>query len=50
MNSQRGAPSIPIRLMAGCLLLKHLYNLGVRRTCERPHCSRAFEAPVQSWR
>lgn len=28
MNSQRGAPSIPIRLMVGCLLLKHLYNLG----------------------
>jgi IS5 family transposase len=23
-----GAPSVPIRMMIGCLLLKHLYNLG----------------------
>jgi IS5 family transposase len=26
--SERGAPSVPIRVMVGCLLLKHLYNLG----------------------
>jgi IS5 family transposase len=26
--SEKGAPSVPIRTMAGCLLLKHLYNLG----------------------
>jgi len=26
--SDKGAPSVPIRLMVGCLLLKHLYNLG----------------------
>lgn len=32
--SQRGAPSVPIRLMVGCLLLKHLYNLGDDRIPE----------------
>jgi IS5 family transposase len=26
--SDKGAPSIPIRTIVGCLLLKHLYNLG----------------------
>jgi IS5 family transposase len=26
--SERGAPSVPIRLMVGCLMLKHLKNLG----------------------
>ena len=26
--SEHGAPSVPIRRMVGCLLLKHLYNLG----------------------
>ena len=26
--SDRGAPSVPIRTMVGCLMLKHLYNLG----------------------
>jgi IS5 family transposase len=26
--SQHGRPSMPIRLMAGCLLLKRIYNLG----------------------
>jgi IS5 family transposase len=26
--SNKGAPSVPIRLMVGCLLLKYLYNLG----------------------
>jgi IS5 family transposase len=29
--STTGAPSVPIRLMVGCLLLKHLYNLGDER-------------------
>ncbi|MDR0667324.1 MAG: transposase [Prevotellaceae bacterium] len=26
--AQKGAPSVPIRLMVGCLLLKHVKNLG----------------------
>lgn len=26
--SDKGAPSVPIRLMVGCLLLKQMYNLG----------------------
>jgi IS5 family transposase len=26
--STKGAPSVPLRTMVGCLLLKHLYNLG----------------------
>jgi len=26
--SDKGAPSVPVRTMVGCLLLKHLYNLG----------------------
>lgn len=34
LYSQRGAPSVPIRLMVGCLLLKHLYNLGDDRIPE----------------
>jgi IS5 family transposase len=29
--SDQGAPSVPIRLMVGCLMLKHLYNLGDER-------------------
>lgn len=29
--SEKGAPSVPIRLMVGCILLKHLYNLGDER-------------------
>lgn len=32
--SYRGAPSVPIRLMVGCLMLKHLYNLGDDRLPE----------------
>lgn len=31
---ERGAPGIPIRVMVGCLLLKHLYNLGDERIPE----------------
>lgn len=34
LYSQRGAPSVPIRLMVGCLMLKHLYNLGDERVPE----------------
>ena len=34
LYSQRGVPSVPIRLMVGCLLLKHLYNLGDERIPE----------------
>jgi IS5 family transposase len=32
--SEKGAPSVPIRTMVGCLLLKHLYNLGDERIPE----------------
>lgn len=32
--SDQGAPSVPIRLMVGCLLLKHIYNLGDDRIPE----------------
>jgi IS5 family transposase len=32
--SEQGAPSVPIRLMVGCLMLKHLYNLGDERLPE----------------
>jgi IS5 family transposase len=34
LYSERGAPSVPIRLMVGCLMLKHLYNLGDERIPE----------------
>lgn len=30
----KGAPSVPIRMMVGCILLKHLYNLGDERLPE----------------
>lgn len=33
-SSDKGAPSVPIRLMVGCLLLKYLYNLGDERIPE----------------
>ena len=32
--SSKGAPSVPIRLIVGCLLLKHMYNLGDDRIPE----------------
>ena len=32
--SDKGAPSVPIRMIVGCLLLKHLYNLGDDRLPE----------------
>lgn len=28
LYSDKGQPAMPVRLMVGCLLLKHLYNLG----------------------
>ncbi|MDT8414303.1 MAG: transposase, partial [Flavobacteriaceae bacterium] len=31
LYSHIGKPSVPIRFMVGCLLLKHLYNLGDER-------------------
>ena len=33
--SKEGAPGVPIRLMVGCLILKHLYNLGDETLPER---------------
>jgi IS5 family transposase len=33
--SEQGAPSVPIRVMVGCLMLKHLYNLGDETLPER---------------
>jgi len=32
--STKGALSVPIRMMVGCMLLKHLYNLGDERLPE----------------
>jgi len=32
--SDKGAPGVPIRTMVGCLMLKHLYNLGDERVPE----------------
>ena len=32
--SFKDAPSVPIRTMVGCLMLKHLYNLGDKRIPE----------------
>ena len=32
--SVEGAPCVPIHIMVGCLLLKHLYNLGDDRLAE----------------
>ncbi len=32
--SDKGAPSVPIRMMVGCLMLKHLYNIGDERLPE----------------
>ena len=28
LYSEKGKPSVPIRTLVGCLMLKHLYNLG----------------------
>ena len=32
--SDKGAPSVPIRTMVGCMLLKHLFNLGYEQIPE----------------
>ena len=32
---EHGAPSVPIRVMVGRLMLKHLYNLGDETLAER---------------
>lgn len=34
LYSEKGAPSVPLRVMVGCLLLKYLYNLGDERIPE----------------
>lgn len=34
LYSRVGKPSLPVRFMVGCLLLKHLYNLGDERVPE----------------
>ena len=33
--SDKGSPSVPIRTMVGCLMLKHLYNLGDEKIPEQ---------------
>jgi IS5 family transposase len=41
--SKYGAPSVPIRLMIGCLLLKHLYNLSDERIAGEWICNVYFQ-------
>jgi IS5 family transposase len=41
--SSKGAPSVPIRTMVGCLLLKHLYNLGDEKIPEHWVCNVYFQ-------
>jgi IS5 family transposase len=41
--SDKGAPSVPIRMMAGCLMLKHLYSLGDDRIPEHWECNVYFQ-------
>jgi IS5 family transposase len=41
--SDKGAPSVPIRTMIGCLLLKHLYNLGDEKVPEHWICNVYFQ-------
>ena len=35
LYSKKGRPSVPIRMMVGALILKHLYNLGDETLAER---------------
>ena len=42
-STGRGAASIPIRTMVGCLLLKHLYNLGDETLPEHWVCNVYFQ-------
>ena len=41
--SENGAPSVPIRTMVGCLILKHLYNLGDEKVPEHWVCNVYFQ-------
>ena len=41
--SDKGAPSVPIRTMVGCLILKHLYNLGDEKVPEHWVCNVYFQ-------
>jgi len=41
--SSKGAPSVPIRTMVGCLLLKYLYNLSDERLPEQWVCNVYFQ-------
>ena len=41
--SDKGAPSVPVRTMVGCLLLKHLYNLGDEKIPEHWVCNVYFQ-------
>ena len=41
--SAKGAPSVPIRTMVGCLLLKYLYNLSDERLPEQWVCNVYFQ-------
>ena len=41
--SEKGAPSVPIRTMVGCLMLKHLYNLGDEKVPEHWVCNVYFQ-------
>jgi len=41
--SDKGAPSVPIRTMVGCLMLKHLYNLGDEKIPEHWVCNVYFQ-------
>lgn len=40
--SDKGAPGVPIRMPAGCMLLKHLYNSGEERLPEYGVCDVCF--------
>ena len=41
--SSKGAPSVPIRTMVGCLLLEHLYHLGDEKLPEHWVCNVYFQ-------
>jgi IS5 family transposase len=41
--SENGAPSVPLRLMVGCLMLKYLYNLGDESIAKHWICDIYFQ-------
>jgi len=41
--SEKGAPGVPIRTIVGCLILKHLYNLGDEKIPEHWVCNVYFQ-------